>query len=105
MLCLFAGELKQGPHAVVVSRWLRPRMIHHVGQNELLDETEHGEILVPPNLVQSKLFFRGEKRNLLHLSQGFRHERFGEVERLVAAMISSISQPIRSEAASADLYE
>src|SRR4029450_5375113 len=84
VLCLFAGELEKSPHAVVVSGELRPRMIHYVRENKLLDKTEHGEILVPPNLVQSQLFFRGEKRKLLHLGQGLRHERFTEVELLVA---------------------
>ena len=44
-------------------------MVHHVGENELLDETKHGEILVSPDVVQSQLFLRVEKRNMLHLSQ------------------------------------
>jgi hypothetical protein len=60
-------------------------MIHHVGENELFHQTEHGEILMPPDLIQSPLFLRRKKRKLLHLGQRLGHERFGEVELLVTA--------------------
>ena len=39
VLRFFAGKLEQSPDAIIVSRELRPRMIHHVGENELFDQT------------------------------------------------------------------
>ena len=51
MLRLFAGELEQSTDTIVVARELRPCMVDHVRENELLDQAEHGEVFMAPDLV------------------------------------------------------
>src|SRR5918995_7128990 len=80
-----AGELKKSAHAVVIAGKLRTGMIDDVGKNELLDQTEHGEILAAADLIECQLLLRAKKREVLYLRQRLRHEWFGEIELLFAA--------------------
>src|SRR4029434_5877104 len=60
-------------------------MIHHVRENELFDQPKHGQVFMAPDLIQSPLFVRDEKRKLLYLSQGLGHEGLREIEPLLAS--------------------
>ena len=55
VLGLFAGELQQRAHAVVVRLKLRPGMVEHEREDELLDQAEDAEVGVAADLVQSAL--------------------------------------------------
>src|SRR5437899_5576691 len=59
VLDLLTREPEQGSHAIVVCPELQPRMVHHVGKNKFFDETEHSEVLMAPDLIQSSLFLGG----------------------------------------------
>src|SRR5215475_4856255 len=60
MLGFLAGESQQGPDPVVVAGELRPSMIHHVGENEFLDQSEHREVFMSADLVEGYLFCRSQ---------------------------------------------
>src|SRR6185436_201678 len=63
---------------------MRTGVIEHEGQNELLDHTESVEITVAANLIEQSLLPGAEKIQRLYPRQRLRHERFSEVEPLVA---------------------
>src|SRR5688572_15706678 len=85
VLGFLAGKLKKGAHAVVVAGKVRTGMIDDVRKDELLDQTEHAEILVSADLIQNQLLLWREKRKLIYLRQRLRHEWFREIELLFAA--------------------
>src|SRR6185295_16238832 len=72
-------------------------MVNYVGKNELFHQSEHRQVLIPANLIQSSLLVRRKKRKLLYLSQRLRHERLGEIEPLLAAdnIFHSPADPLR----------
>ena len=82
MLGFLPGKLEQRAHPVIVAGKLRPGVINHVGQNEFFHQSEHGEIFMPPDLVERALLFGRQKRQL-YLSQGLRHERLREIQTLL----------------------
>jgi hypothetical protein len=44
-------------------------MVHYVREDKFFDKAEHGKILMAPDLIQSSLFLRREKRNPFYLCQ------------------------------------
>ena len=52
VLGFLAGEVEQRADAPVVIQQMRPGMIEHEGEDELLDHAEDAQILVRGNLVQ-----------------------------------------------------
>ncbi len=97
VLGFFAGELKQRPYSIIVAGKLRPGVVDDVRQDEFFHQTEHGEILMAADLIQSPLFFRGKKRQLPYLRQRLRHERLGKIQPLVAAdnIFDTPADPLR----------
>ena len=85
VLGFFPGELQERARAIVVFIQMRPHVIEHERQNELLDDAERVEISVAANLVEQDLLFRVEKSQRLHPGQRLGHERFCEIEAFVAA--------------------
>ena len=51
VLCLFACELKEGAHAIIVALKLRPGVVEHEREYELFDHAEKNQVGVPANLV------------------------------------------------------
>ena len=58
VLGLFAGELKQRPNSIVVPGKLQPGVIDDVGKNKFLDQSEHRQILVAADPIESSLLLR-----------------------------------------------
>jgi hypothetical protein len=85
MLGLFAGELQQRPHPVIIAWQLLARMIHRERQDELFHQAEHGQVLMAANLVQDFFLFIRQKAEPVDLRQRLRHKRLGEIQPLVAA--------------------
>src|SRR6187551_3552851 len=85
VLRLLARELQQCASPIVILVQVRPHMIQHERQNELLDEAECVEIAVAPNLVQQNLLCAGEKIHRTCSRQRVGHERLPEIESLVTA--------------------
>src|SRR5215471_13491740 len=80
VLGFLAGESEQSPDPVVVAGKLRPSMIHHVGENEFLNEPKHGEVFMAADLVEGYLFRRSQKRKAIDLRQGLRQEGLCEIK-------------------------
>src|SRR5262244_3425708 len=80
VLGFLAGESEQGPDSVVVAGKLRPSMIHHVGENEFLNQPKHREVFMAADLVENRLFSRSQKRKAIDLRQGLRQEGLCEIE-------------------------
>ena len=60
-------------------------MVEDEGEDELLDQAEDAEVGVPPDLVERPPPVRRQECELFHPRQRLGHQRFGEVEPLVAA--------------------
>src|SRR5215472_17443056 len=80
-----AGESQQSPDPVVVAGKLRPSMIHHVGEDEFLNQSKHREVYMSADLLEGHLFCRSQKRKAIDLCQRLRHEGLGEIELLLPA--------------------
>src|SRR5262245_54049191 len=85
MLGFLAGESQQGSDPVVVSGELQPSVIHDVGENEFLDQSEHRKVFMAADLVEGCLFILSQKRKTIDLRKGLRHEGPGEIELLLPA--------------------
>ncbi len=64
---------------------LRPRVVEHEGQDELLDEAEHVEVAVAADLVERQPLAGPQEVEPLDAGERLRQERLREVEPLVAA--------------------
>jgi hypothetical protein len=82
MLGFLPGQLEQRAHPVIVAGKLRPGVIH-VRQNESSTSPKHGEIFMPPDLVERTPLFGRQKRQLFYLSQRLRRERLAEIQTLL----------------------
>src|SRR5262249_34771548 len=80
VLGFLAGESEQSPDPVVVAGKLRPSMIHHVGENEFLNEPKHREVFMAADLVKCRFFSRTQKRKAIDLRQGLRQEGLCEIK-------------------------
>src|SRR5262245_33978882 len=85
VLRLLAGELEEGSDARVVPAELRPRVVDDEGEDELLDEAERREVLVPADLVERPLLGGRQELEALDASEGLGEEGLAEVEPLLAS--------------------
>src|SRR5829696_6423869 len=74
MLGLFTGKLQERTHTIVVATELRPGVVQHERQDEFFDQSEDAQVSIPSDLIQNKLFFFAEKRQLLDSRESFGHE-------------------------------
>ncbi|MCG3161789.1 MAG: hypothetical protein JMDDDDMK_03003 [Acidobacteria bacterium] len=82
---LFARELQQRAHAIIVAMKLRAGVIQHERQDELFHQTEDAQVSGASYLIERALFVCAQKAQRLHARQRFRHKRFREIEPLVVA--------------------
>src|SRR5687768_5322580 len=85
VLGLFACELQERTSAIVVFIQVRSDVVENEGQNELLDEAEGVEIAVATNLIEHDLLLFVKKIERFNSRERLGHERFGEIQALVAA--------------------
>ena len=85
MLGLLAGKLQQRAHPIIVAGEMGAGVFDDVREYEFLDQTEHGEVLVAADLVQSAFFLTREKRQSVDSRERLGHERLGKIQPLVPA--------------------
>ena len=82
---LFTGELQKRSRAIVVLVQVRSYVVQHERKNEFFDQTERVEIAVSANLIEEHLLVIAQEFDRIHTRERVGHERFGEIEALVAA--------------------
>ena len=85
MLGFLAGKLQKRARPVIVARELWPSVVDDVGKNEFFNQTEHGEIFMPADLIQRPFLLSRKKGERAHPCQGFRHEWLVEIKALLSA--------------------
>ena len=85
VLRLLAREREQRADAVVVAVELRPRVVEHERQDELLHEAEHVQVAVAADLVEGQLLLAASGTRAARPAPATRAGTAGEVEPLVAA--------------------